>query len=45
LKARDQRDRNRDIAPLVAAPDAVVVDTSDKDADMVLALALSHIAQ
>jgi cytidylate kinase len=45
LKARDQRDRNRDIAPLVAAPDAMVVDTSDKDADMVLALALSHIAQ
>jgi cytidylate kinase len=45
MKARDQRDRNRDIAPLVAHPDAVVIDTSDKDADMALALALAHIAE
>lgn len=45
MKARDQRDRNRDIAPLVATPDAVVIDTSDKDADMALALALAHIAE
>ncbi|WP_438995917.1 (d)CMP kinase [Candidatus Puniceispirillum sp.] len=44
MKARDQRDRNRDIAPLVATFDAMVIDTSDKDADMVLALALAHIA-
>ncbi|MDB2390973.1 (d)CMP kinase [Alphaproteobacteria bacterium] len=45
MKARDQRDRNRDIAPLVASADAMVIDTSDKDADKVLALALSHISK
>jgi cytidylate kinase len=45
MKARDHRDRNRDFAPLVAPSDAMVIDTSDKDADMVLALALSHIAE
>ena len=45
MKARDERDRNRDIAPLVACSDAIVIDTSEKDADMVLALALSHITE
>jgi len=45
MKARDNRDRNRDVAPLVAPSDAMVIDTSEKDADMVLALALSHIAE
>jgi cytidylate kinase len=45
MKARDHRDRNRDFAPLVAPSDAMVIDTSDKDADMVLALALSYIAE
>lgn len=45
MKARDHRDRNRDVAPLVAPSDAIVIDTSEKDADMVLALALSHIAE
>ena len=45
MKARDHRDRNRDVAPLVAPSDAIVIDTSDKDANMVFALALSHIAE
>ena len=45
MKARDHRDRNRDVAPLVAPSDAMVIDTSEKDADMVIALALSHIAE
>ncbi|WP_020590657.1 (d)CMP kinase [Kiloniella laminariae] len=33
LRERDQRDRNRDTAPLRAADDAVILDTSDMDAD------------
>ncbi|MCZ4281395.1 (d)CMP kinase [Kiloniella laminariae] len=33
LRERDQRDRNRDTAPLRAAEDAVILDTSDMDAD------------
>jgi cytidylate kinase len=45
MKARDNRDRNRDVAPLVAPSDAMVIDTSEKDANMVLALALAHIAE
>jgi len=45
MKAREHRYRNRDVAPLVAPSDAIVIDTSDKDANMVFALALSHIAE
>ena len=33
LRRRDERDRNRAVAPLVPAPDAVVIDTSDLDKD------------
>lgn len=44
MQARDQRDRNRAIAPLVAATDAIVIDSSDKDAEMMLALVLSQMA-
>jgi len=40
---RDERDRKRSAAPLAAAPDATVLDTSDLDADAVFALALKTI--
>ena len=35
LRARDARDASRDAAPMVPAKDAVVIDTSDMDADAV----------
>ena len=43
MKARDDRDRTRSVAPLKAADDAITIDTSKMDASAVLALALSHI--
>ena len=43
MKARDDRDRTRSVAPLKAADDAITIDTSKLDASAVLALALSHI--
>jgi cytidylate kinase len=43
MKERDDRDRNRAVAPLVPADGAVVLDTSDLDADQAFALALSHV--
>jgi cytidylate kinase len=36
LRARDTRDRGREHSPLEAAPDAVVIDTSDLDAGEVV---------
>lgn len=33
---RDQRDQSRDVAPLMKAPDAVVIDSSDEDIEQVL---------
>ena len=43
MKARDDRDRTRSVAPLKAADDAITIDTSKMEASAVLALALSHI--
>ena len=43
MKERDARDGGRDVAPLVAAEDAFVLDTSDLDADAVLAAVLDFI--
>jgi len=43
MKARDDRDRTRSVAPLKAADKAITIDTSTMDAAAVLALALSHI--
>jgi len=43
MKARDDRDRTRSVAPLTAADDAITIDTSKTDAAAVLAIALSHI--
>ena len=40
---RDQRDRERDTAPLKATEDALVIDTTRRDADAVFAVAVSHI--
>ena len=37
LQERDQRDANRDLAPLRAADDAVVIDRTHLDADAVVA--------
>lgn len=44
LEARDERDRNRAEAPLVAAPDAVLLDTSDlgREAAIAAAIAISE---
>jgi cytidylate kinase len=41
MKERDERDRSRAVAPLVPAEDAVVLDTSDLDADQAFARALA----
>ena len=43
LEARDRRDANRGIAALKPADDAIVIDTSDLDADRVFAIALEAI--
>ncbi len=43
LKARDQRDQSRAIAPLKPADDAVVVDTDQRSIDEVLAVILKDI--
>jgi len=43
MKERDDRDRNRSVAPLKPADGAIVLDTSDLDADQAFAVALSHI--
>jgi cytidylate kinase len=40
INDRDRRDRNRAAAPLAAAPDAILLDTSDLDADQAFAAAL-----
>jgi cytidylate kinase len=45
LKARDYRDQQRDIAPLLPASDALVIDTSDMDADDVFSKVLAIVKQ
>lgn len=45
LRIRDARDREREEAPLAAAADAVVLDTSDMQIDEAVALAVAHIAR
>jgi cytidylate kinase len=37
IRARDDRDRNRAVAPLKPAPDAILVDTTGLDPKSVLA--------
>ncbi len=43
MKARDARDVGRDVAPLVPAEDAFVLDTSEMDAEQAFAAALAII--
>lgn len=43
MEARDQRDRDRSVAPLKPAADAWLLDTSKMNADEALAAALDHI--
>ena len=43
LRRRDERDRNRAEAPLVAAPDAFVLDTSDLGRDEAIAAAIDAV--
>ena len=43
MEARDRRDRDRETAPLKAAGDALVIDTTRLDADSVFAMAARHI--
>ena len=45
MRDRDRRDRERTAAPLKAADDAFVIDTSTMDADRVFTLAVDHIAR
>ncbi len=45
LKERDARDSARSVAPLVPAADAVVLDTSEQDADAAFAAAVAIISQ
>lgn len=45
MRERDERDRNRAVAPLVPAPDAVVLDTTKLDADAAFAAALAVISE
>ncbi|MFK4002425.1 (d)CMP kinase [Qipengyuania sp. NPDC077563] len=40
LERRDERDRNRDVAPLVPAPDAMVIDTSALGKEEAIAAAI-----
>lgn len=43
IKERDDRDMNRKVAPLVAADDALVIDTTAIDIEQVLDIAMQHI--
>ena len=43
MRERDDRDSNRAVAPLVAASDAFVLDTSELNADQVLAWAVDFV--
>ena len=40
---RDCRDKNRTVAPLIAADDAFFIDSSDKNADEVLVICLDYL--
>jgi cytidylate kinase len=40
IRQRDERDKTRAVAPLVSAPDAVVIDTSKMTAEQAISEAL-----
>lgn len=43
LRERDRRDQERELAPLKPAPDAIIVDSTELDANEVVALMKKHI--
>lgn len=45
IKERDDRDRNRAVAPLVPAPDALVLDSTEMSLDEVVERALAYVSQ
>ncbi|MEM0674644.1 MULTISPECIES: (d)CMP kinase [Dickeya] len=45
IKERDDRDRNRSVAPLVPAPDALVLDSTHMTLDEVVERALAYVRQ
>ncbi|MCA7012094.1 (d)CMP kinase [Dickeya dadantii] len=45
IKERDERDRNRPVAPLVPAPDALVLDSTHMTLDEVVGQALAYVRQ
>lgn len=45
IEERDRRDRERPVSPLVAAPDAVTVDSTDMSIDEVVAAVMAHAEQ
>lgn len=45
IAARDERDRNRALAPLKPAPDAIIIDTSDLNPEEVLARLLAAVRE
>ena len=45
IQARDERDSNRPVAPLVPAEDAILIDTSRMGADAVFALVLREVEE
>jgi cytidylate kinase len=45
IRARDERDSSRAAAPLVQAPDAILLDTSDMDVDGAIAAALAAVRE
>lgn len=45
VRARDARDMGRDTAPLIAAPDAIVLDTSEMDVEAAVRAAIDAVAR
>lgn len=45
IRERDYRDRNRAVAPLKAAPDALVLDSTEMPIEQVIAVAMHHIKE
>jgi cytidylate kinase len=43
LRARDARDAGRDVAPMLAAPDALLLDTTDLSIDAAVAEAVAYV--
>jgi cytidylate kinase len=45
VERRDARDRAREVAPLRAAPDAILIDSTSLDAEAVVASMLAEVAK